>query len=67
MAANRNCIRDLEELRVELKHFFHTTMLLFTTTLLGYADELDAAYRGYYLHFISFMYNLNDFFSTGSI
>ncbi|XP_060556345.1 uncharacterized protein LOC132717009 [Ruditapes philippinarum] len=45
MAANRNCIRDLEEMRVELKHFFHTTMLLFTTPLLGYADELDAAYR----------------------
>ncbi|XP_060570676.1 uncharacterized protein LOC132728966 isoform X1 [Ruditapes philippinarum] len=45
MAANRNCIRDLEEMRVELKHFFLTTMLLFTTPLLGYADELDAAYR----------------------
>jgi hypothetical protein len=52
-AANSNCIRDLKELRVELKEFFHTTMLLFTTPLLEYADELDAAYRGKYLQFIS--------------
>ncbi|XP_060556326.1 uncharacterized protein LOC132716992 [Ruditapes philippinarum] len=47
MARNRkrNCIRDLEDMRVDLKQFFHSSLLQFTTSLSSYADELDAAYK----------------------
>ena len=48
MATNEDCIRDLQDLRVKMHRFFHSPVLLyvFITNLLGFASDLDKAYRG---------------------
>ncbi|XP_053400581.1 uncharacterized protein LOC123541451 [Mercenaria mercenaria] len=45
MSRNRQCVRDLEAMRVSMHTFFHNILPILTGDLLKYADDLDKAYK----------------------